>query len=199
MTERSKRPVPMWRVLRAWRKELGFSIRRVSELLDIPYSTVHRREQSRSERQRIKDRADAKEYWKNNKEDLLYKKKVYLSSKPLQRLRYLLKNAVNRGRHRNLLCDDIDYLMTFLEKEPTHCACCGKTINYALAPDKFNEKNPDFPSIDRIDNTKGYVADNIGIVCFSCNTLKGKASIIQLEKMLNYVKSSPSLQKRQSQ
>ena len=42
------------------------------------------------------------------------------------------------------------------------------------------------PSIDRIDNTRGYVKDNIIIVSRRANILKKDATIDELRKLANY-------------
>jgi cupin superfamily acireductone dioxygenase involved in methionine salvage len=42
------------------------------------------------------------------------------------------------------------------------------------------------PSIDRIDNTRGYIKDNIIIVSRRANILKKDATIDELRKLANY-------------
>ena len=48
---------------------------------------------------------------------------------------------------------------------PSHCPCCSRL----MAP-----KNPinNSPTVDRINNSKGYVKSNIWIICFQCNSIK---------------------------
>jgi hypothetical protein len=48
----------------------------------------------------------------------------------------------------------------------------------------------DAPSLDRIDNTKGYTKDNIVVVSFKANRLKGSASIEELDKIVNFYKNN---------
>jgi hypothetical protein len=47
----------------------------------------------------------------------------------------------------------------------------------------------DSPSIDRIDPKGGYTMDNVRIISHRANTLKNDASIEELEKVLQYMKS----------
>jgi hypothetical protein len=49
---------------------------------------------------------------------------------------------------------------------PSHCPCCQSV----LVP---QGKQDNSPSVDRLDNSKGYEKENIWIICHSCNTRKG--------------------------
>jgi hypothetical protein len=44
------------------------------------------------------------------------------------------------------------------------------------------------PSIDRVDSTKGYTKENIQIISWKANRIKGYASIEELEILLAYLK-----------
>ncbi len=44
------------------------------------------------------------------------------------------------------------------------------------------------PTLDRVDNSKGYVPGNVVIVSFKANTIKNMASIEELEKVLTFYK-----------
>lgn len=43
------------------------------------------------------------------------------------------------------------------------------------------------PSVDRIDNTKGYIPGNVAIISRKANTLKNSSSISDLRKILKYI------------
>ena len=45
------------------------------------------------------------------------------------------------------------------------------------------------PSLDRIDNTKGYVKGNIQVISFKANRMKNDCSVDDMEKLLCYMKS----------
>lgn len=44
------------------------------------------------------------------------------------------------------------------------------------------------PSIDRIDNTRGYTKDNIVIVSFKANRMKGAATLDELSRLVKFYK-----------
>jgi hypothetical protein len=43
------------------------------------------------------------------------------------------------------------------------------------------------PSLDRIDNTKGYVPGNVRVISYRANTLKNNMTFQQIERLYNYV------------
>ncbi len=48
---------------------------------------------------------------------------------------------------------------------------------------------PNSPSLDRIDNTKGYVPGNVRVISYRANVLKGDASVEEVRKILAYMES----------
>ena len=81
------------------------------------------------------------------------------------------------------------YNLSFdLEKEdiviPEKCPILGIPLVYDI--DSKTKENS--PSIDRIDNTKGYIKENIQVISNRANRIKSDASIEELEKILLYMK-----------
>lgn len=64
------------------------------------------------------------------------------------------------------------------------CPCCNVEFEYGK-----NYKNNNSPSVDRLDNAKGYIKDNVSIICWRCNSLKSDASIQELEQIVKWLKS----------
>lgn len=90
--------------------------------------------------------------------------------------------AKSKGLIHNISKSDI---ITLLEKQNNKCALSGiemsldtnKSINRYLPPNRM--------SIDRLDHSKGYTLDNIQLVCWNINILRGK---MDLQEFLNMCK-----------
>ena len=48
--------------------------------------------------------------------------------------------------------------------------------------------NPNSPSLDRVDNTLGYVKGNVQVISYRANALKKDASIKELKGLANWVR-----------
>lgn len=75
------------------------------------------------------------------------------------------KNAKRKGQDFEFEYDD------FIEMTQQNCRYCDDppSNNYKLADDGFEFK---YNGIDRMDNSKGYVAGNVVPCCKPCNTMK---------------------------
>jgi hypothetical protein len=68
---------------------------------------------------------------------------------------------------------------------PEFCPILG--IPISTENDRMGDSSP---SVDRIDNTKGYIKGNIGIISMRANRLKSDSNIQELEAILKYMKSA---------
>jgi hypothetical protein len=102
---------------------------------------------------------------------------------PKRRIHHAIYVAKNRAKLDGLEFDS----KIFEELEgniPTHCPCCGDEIQYIKT-----KRGPKNPSLDRIDNTKGYISENVCVICFQCNLLKSDGHIRDFENILTYMKT----------
>lgn len=58
-------------------------------------------------------------------------------------------------------------------------------IKYEFA--NGNQSCPRSPSLDRVDNSKGYTKDNVKVISLRANKLKNDATKEEIEKILNYI------------
>ena len=99
----------------------------------------------------------------------------------------LIYGAKQRAKRSNILFN--------LSKEdiviPDTCPVLGIPIERYTKKRGAGTRNSkeNSPSIDRIDNQKGYTKDNIVVVSFRANRLKSDAAIDEIEKICNFYKS----------
>jgi hypothetical protein len=98
-------------------------------------------------------------------------------------VKWILTRAKNSAASRNL-----EFTVTEADFEdlPTHCPILGLELKYSNAEPKKGD--PAIASLDRKDNSKGYVPGNVFIISHKANTLKGSASLAELEALLKYMK-----------
>lgn len=94
-------------------------------------------------------------------------------------LSYLKRKAKRKGLEFSLSREDIVI--------PTHCPIFGMKLNTEVGKTTRNRDNS--PSVDRIDNSKGYTPDNIQIISYKANRTKNDATIEELELLVNYLKT----------
>jgi hypothetical protein len=98
------------------------------------------------------------------------------------RVPYLIANARARARARGLefaiTRDDIDI--------PDVCPVLGIPFSREIEDDARYFAQSMSPSIDRIDNSRGYTPDNIVVVSCRANSIKGDASVEELEAVATF-------------
>jgi len=97
---------------------------------------------------------------------------------------YMLKDAKRRANQKN-----IEFSIT--EDDiviPEYCPVTGLKL-------QRHEKclRWDSPSLDRIDNSKGYVQGNVAVISNKANMLKKNSTIDEVEKLLIYMRSANGL------
>jgi|TARA_A100000171_G_scaffold33006_1_gene31388 hypothetical protein len=93
-------------------------------------------------------------------------------------LRHAKKRALNKGLDFNLTLEDLTY--------PDVCPILGIKLKHGYGKGKDRENSP---SIDRIDNTKGYTLDNVIIVSVLANSIKNSATPEQIIKVGEFYKN----------
>jgi hypothetical protein len=82
----------------------------------------------------------------------------------------LVRNARCRAAGRKLDCDlSVMYLKELLVAQDMKCAVSGLPFDLTANLDRKHSRNPFGPSLDRIDNSKGYMRGNVRIVLSAVN------------------------------
>lgn len=102
----------------------------------------------------------------------------------------LCANARFRGRRRGLEATIAPGDLIW----PTHCPVLGIRLDY---PDRTGTRGsgpvqPNWPSLDRWDSTKGYVPGNVFVISFRANTLKNSATYAEILRVAKYLSCPPS-------
>lgn len=92
----------------------------------------------------------------------------------------LLRSARKRARDRGI---EFDIKPTDLAL-PEFCPVFGVRLVYDAYEPRANR-----PSLDRTDNRKGYVADNVRVISYRANQIKNDANADELRQVLHYVES----------
>lgn len=117
----------------------------------------------------------SKEYYSENKEVLIELAREYRRLKPEK---YLYDAAKARARKSQLeftieICDIVI---------PEFCPVFGLKLEM-LSEDKNTS-----PSLDRVDNSKGYIPGNVRVISWKANKLKSNASLQEIEALYRYIK-----------
>lgn len=108
-----------------------------------------------------------------------WSQKAGIKSRQANPVRYLLRQAKYRAKKRN-----IEFTISMEDIEvPTHCPVFGFKLETTKGRRAYNSF-----SLDRFDNSKGYVKGNVKVVSWKANQYKGDLSLEEIEKLYNYMK-----------
>ncbi len=68
---------------------------------------------------------------------------------------------------------------------PTHCPILEMELKFNRGG-KGTRQRSNSPSLDRIDNTRGYVKDNIQVISFKANAMKYDSTFEEIEKLYKF-------------
>ena len=121
-----------------------------------------------------------------NKDEFLEYSRKYQRNRRLNfdyRLQMLINASKQRAKLNNREHDiDVEAIKSIYPVDGC-CPIFGIKLEFNEAGFRDNS-----PSIDRIDSTKGYTRDNIQIISWKANRIKGASSLQDLEMMVAYLK-----------
>jgi 5-methylcytosine-specific restriction endonuclease McrA len=111
--------------------------------------------------------ARVKAIWREKNKEKEYKRQLEYSKSPHGIFIHLRKKANERKIFFNLT---EDFFIFWWGKNNHNCSYCKRTLTQILATEENDIKRF---TIDRIDNSLGYLPTNLAIACYTCNTIKG--------------------------
>ena len=116
--------------------------------------------------------AAAKAYYAKNKDKVQEYKKKLLAERPVRMMLYGAKRRAKiTGMVFDISVEDIQI--------PEFCPVLG--IKLGRGGDRSNS-----PSIDRIDNSKGYVKGNVIVISHRANCLKRDATLLEMQRLADF-------------
>ena len=99
----------------------------------------------------------------------------------------LLMNAKARARKKK-----IEFSIKYKDIViPTHCPVLGIKINKFLQDTSQSyESRAGSPSLDRIDNSKGYIKNNVAVMSYRANVIKGQGTAEQHRLIANWIRKN---------
>jgi hypothetical protein len=91
------------------------------------------------------------------------------------------KRSLKKGMEFSI---DVEWFLSALESQDWKCAISGEQMEISAGTGKRLFKGV---SIDRIDNSRGYVAENCWLVCYAINAFKSTADLAQVLEMCKSV------------
>ena len=103
-------------------------------------------------------------YYQENKAALLERHRERNKRSP----RYALTSIITLARKRAETTIDQQYLLEMYDRQQGLCALSGIKMTWATG-----KTSPTSISVDRIDQSKGYVDGNVRLVCMAVNAFRG--------------------------
>jgi len=99
-------------------------------------------------------------------------------------LSYTLSAAKRRSKKRglpfNLTISDIKALLV------TNCPICNVVLDFSYRRAFIRQNSP---SLDAIVPTKGYIVDNVAMICHKCNRQKGDLTLEDIARIANWIEA----------
>ena len=124
-----------------------------------------------------------KKYYKKNKKKMNYNRKeqlkIWRKKNPEKSLFYAAKL---RAKKKNWMftLEITDIII------PKYCPVLGIELHL-----NSGQKGYSSPTLDRTDNTKGYIKGNVMVISHRANALKSNATVEEIEKLYAYLKQIP--------
>lgn len=120
---------------------------------------------------------------------------------PIPKIKYLVSRAKNRAIQFGREFEEDLASFILRSGAPTHCLVpsCGRLLNYSTGRGAGRNRCGDSPSIDRVDNRKGYTKKNARIICYRCNAIKNDGLLRDFQGIVEYMTRELNLTKKRNE
>lgn len=94
----------------------------------------------------------------------------------------MVTSANGRAKRDGLLCD----ISIATLEWPTRCPVLGLELDYNTTMAGTRKARDNYPTLDRKDNTKGYVVGNVFVISHRANRIKSDATAAELQAIATY-------------
>jgi hypothetical protein len=120
----------------------------------------------------------------------------HLTNKQDRQRWQLLYQSLRRAKRRqdpHEVDVDVEYLMALGDQQHWKCALTGQELEFTSGGEIWGGRlcNPRVCTIDRIDNTKGYIDGNVQLLMWSVNHAKGVLTNKEFVSVCEAVAASP--------
>jgi hypothetical protein len=132
---------------------------------------------------RAKSNQRTNEWYHANKESV----KISAAERHKQRVLSMSAKLLVKNRRSKAMAAGYEFTITAKDINiPKFCPILGLELRMNVGGVGATNASP---TIDRIDSSKGYIPGNVEVISFRANSLKGDATIEELEKIVTYLKS----------
>jgi endogenous inhibitor of DNA gyrase (YacG/DUF329 family) len=135
--------------------------------------------------------AKKREYRAVNKEKIsAYNRKYRAANKEMSRERYIytLERILWRGARLRAKKAGLEFDITEFDIYiPERCPVLGTPLVPGVGKPHANS-----PTVDRIDNSRGYVRGNIAVISYRANEMKSAYSLDEIEALAQYMRTPPA-------
>ncbi len=120
----------------------------------------------------------SKQWYKDNIEHVFNRMYKAIKNNPEKHLLQLIKRRANKDK---ILVSITEYDIHI----PKHCPVFGIKLQFHKGG--HGRRYGNTPSLDRIDNSKGYIPGNVKVISFRANRIKSDATKQEIKKLYKYI------------
>lgn len=134
------------------------------------------------EEKKARSRATQKKYYWSNREASLERHRRDQRELKFKRPNFKLWSSAKRRAKQKGLEFDIEVSDILI---PELCPILDIPLFFTEG-----QKTPNTPSVDRVDNSKGYIKGNVKVISQKANTLKSSATLEQVRRIVKYIEDN---------